>query len=311
MRNSLSLSFPLSTGVFVWAAFIKFAAGFLVWFSILVVMVGGFAVGIGTIQCRLRDCVDVCRFTFQRPTFSVVETNKIIHFRPLCPLTSADSKTMDRELSPKRADFVYYFGIFVTIATFIFSLTMLALKKRIHIAVEVVKEAARAISDIKALVFFPIIPILIVSRLRFRLLRIIYFVVLSLIASLQPRVCKQLQTSRYRINLALPRKPRVTQTSRYPNLALPKPRVTQTSRYPNLALPHPSSHLWILVSGATTAGTTANDREDLFKVKPRVTASIISSLLLFLLCNTMHTSASADAMLFRILDLRCAVDIQR
>jgi choline transporter-like protein 2/4/5 len=43
--------------------------------------------------------------------------------------------------------------------TAIFLLVIIALRSRIKIAVEVVKEASRAINDVKSIVFFPILPI--------------------------------------------------------------------------------------------------------------------------------------------------------
>ncbi len=50
------------------------------------------------------------------------------------------------------------FGILMVILTFIFMLIVIALRKRIYIAVEVIKSASAAVLDMSSIVFFPLIP---------------------------------------------------------------------------------------------------------------------------------------------------------
>ncbi|MES1911260.1 MAG: hypothetical protein MHM6MM_003719 [Cercozoa sp. M6MM] len=52
-------------------------------------------------------------------------------------------------------------GGVLAVITVIFFLAMLLLRKRIAIAIEVVKEASRAVGDMKSLVFFPLVPLVV------------------------------------------------------------------------------------------------------------------------------------------------------
>eukprot|EP01006_Ploeotia_vitrea_P035993 TRINITY_DN65957_c10_g1_i2.p1 TRINITY_DN65957_c10_g1~~TRINITY_DN65957_c10_g1_i2.p1 ORF type:complete len:646 (-),score=373.40 TRINITY_DN65957_c10_g1_i2:245-2182(-) len=57
-----------------------------------------------------------------------------------------------------RAKVVKGMGITVLAATFLFVIIVIALRKRIKIAIAVVKEASKAVSDMRALMIFPIVP---------------------------------------------------------------------------------------------------------------------------------------------------------
>lgn len=64
----------------------------------------------------------------------------------------------DDEVAPERAKALKIAGGIVLGITALFFLVVFALRQRIRIAIEVVREASRAISDVKSIVFFPIIP---------------------------------------------------------------------------------------------------------------------------------------------------------
>jgi hypothetical protein len=64
----------------------------------------------------------------------------------------------DEAIDPDRAHNLEYMA-YVAIATgALFLLVMIVLRKRINVAVEVVKEASRALSDMRSMVFFPVFP---------------------------------------------------------------------------------------------------------------------------------------------------------
>jgi len=97
-------------------------AGSLVVFAILLVAAGGF----------------LCSYAFLKKAQEAADT------------AAADRARAMRGL-----------GITMVVITFIFLCIMLFLRDRIRIAVEVVKEASRAVMDMPSLIFFPIFPLLV------------------------------------------------------------------------------------------------------------------------------------------------------
>lgn len=71
------------------------------------------------------------------------------------------SKTIahDAHFAQEQTSFLYYGAIFMWTVTGIFALVMLFLRTQVLIAIEVIKEASRALHDMKLLIFTPIIPL--------------------------------------------------------------------------------------------------------------------------------------------------------
>lgn len=109
---------------YVWMWLTKRVAGLIIWLCILLVVVGGFFLG----------------FSFLR---------------------EAASDATKTDADPRRTQAYKVAGYIFIAATSVFVLIILGLSSQIKIAVEVVKEGSRAINDMRFIVFFPLVPLLI------------------------------------------------------------------------------------------------------------------------------------------------------
>lgn len=73
-------------------------------------------------------------------------------------LIKAGRDARDQNAATHTSDAMYGTGITLAVLTLIFLLVLIAMRERIRIAIEVVKEASRCVHDIWSLIVFPIIP---------------------------------------------------------------------------------------------------------------------------------------------------------
>lgn len=126
--GDLYTTWPLLLGSVLIALFFAFVynwlsetiAGVLVGFAILVIIVGGF----------------LASYT----------------------LVKAGREAADSDAASNRSKAMYGIGYSIAIVTLIFVLVVIAMRKRIRIAIEVIKEANRCVHDIWALIVYPLIP---------------------------------------------------------------------------------------------------------------------------------------------------------
>jgi len=133
---------------FLYTSLTRVMAGYLVWIAILAAIVGGFLVRLSMVpfdsHTLIYVYVCVCsHVTLQQLGYALLQK----------------AKDYDDTQIQERAKAVRGLGIVVIICTVLFILLVFFLRKRIAIAIAVVEEAAAALSDIKTLVFFPLIPL--------------------------------------------------------------------------------------------------------------------------------------------------------
>jgi hypothetical protein len=75
-------------------------------------------------------------------------------------LIKAGRNAREANAATNTSDAMYGTGITLAVLTLIFVLVIIAMRQRIRIAIEVVKEAARCVHDIWALIVFPVIPMI-------------------------------------------------------------------------------------------------------------------------------------------------------
>ncbi|CEO98960.1 Choline transporter-like protein [Plasmodiophora brassicae] len=108
---------------FFYLWFCKRMAGVLIWSSILVVLVGGFLIGYG--------------FLLQ---------------------AKQANASPDASSDPQKAQVLQYISYAVFAVTLLYLIVIIALRKRIKIAVEVVKEASKAVGDMPMMISVPFTP---------------------------------------------------------------------------------------------------------------------------------------------------------
>ena len=107
---------------FTWLIVLQLAAGALIWTLLLAVLFGGALAGYALLQY-------------------------------------AKDEADDPTLTTQQVHIMQYTAYVLLALTAVFALIILALRKRIKLAVQVVKEASRALSGMRSMLFFPLLPI--------------------------------------------------------------------------------------------------------------------------------------------------------